>query len=92
MLTIDDKTRSVAMLLSRVLFRAFFVGMGLLVVATIPILFLTDQIYAVHRTMLDIPRPEYNALLFGGLGLAKSLLFILFLSPAIGIRWALKTS
>ena len=89
MSTFDDKTRSAAMLISSVLFRACLLGFGLLFLSCIPVLFLTDQIYAVHNSMIEIPRPEYNALLFGWLGDMKLLLLIFFLSPAIAIRWAL---
>ena len=90
MIAIDDKTRSTAMLMSSVLLRTFLLGFGLLFLSCIPVLFLTDQIYAVHSSMLDIPRPEYNALLFSWLGNMKLLLLIVFLLPAIAIRWALK--
>ena len=86
---IDDKTQSAAMLISSVLFRACLLGFGLLIIASIPILLLTDQIYAVHSSIIDIPRPEYNALLFGWLGYMKMLVIVLFLLPAIAIRWAL---
>ena len=90
MIAIDDKTRAEAMLISSVLFRAFLLGFGLLILSCIPILFLTDQIYAIHSSMMDISRPEYNALLFTWLGDMKMLLLVFFLLPAIAIRWALK--
>ncbi len=90
MISIDDKTRSAAMLISSVLFRAFFLGWGLLILSCIPGLFLTDQLYAVHSNMIAIPRPEYNAILFSWLGDMKLLLLIFFLMPAIAVRWALK--
>lgn len=90
MIAIEGKTRSAALLISSVLFRAFFLGVGLLILSCLPILFLTDQVYAVHSNMIDIPRPEYNALLFSWLGNLKLLLIVFFLLPAIAIRWALK--
>lgn len=89
MIAIDDKTRSTAILISNVLFRAFFLGCGLLILTTIPVLLLTDEIYAIHSEMIDIPRPEYNALLFYYLAHMKVLVLILFLVPAVAIRWAL---
>ena len=87
---VDDKTRSTALLISNVLFRAFLLGFGLLCLSTIPLLLLTDQIYAIHSRMIDIPRPMYNVLLFEWLGNMKMLLVMLFLLPAVGIRWTLK--
>ena len=87
---VDDKTRSAAMLISQVLFRAFVVGFGLLILSMLPVLLLTDQIYAIHSSMIDIPRPMYNALMFEWLGHMKLLLVMLFLLPAIAIRWTLK--
>ena len=89
MTAIDDKTRYAAMFVSSVLFRACLLGFGLLIIVGIPILFLTDQVYAVHSSIIDIPRPEYNALLFSWLGYLKMLVIVLFLLPAIAIRWAL---
>jgi hypothetical protein len=90
MTAIDDKTRSTAMLISSVLFRATLTGFGLLIISCIPILFLTDQLHAIHNSMIGIPRDQYNALLFNWLGNMKMLVIVLFLLPAISIRWALK--
>ena len=92
MTAIDDKTRATAMFISSVLFRATLLGFGLLLITCIPILFLTDQMYAIHSSMMDIPRDQYNALLFSWLGNMKILVIVLFLLPAIAIRWALKKS
>ena len=92
MIVIDKKTRSTAMLMSSVLFRSFLLGSGLLLLTCLPVLLLTDEIYALHSGMIDIPRPDYNTLLFGWLGNMKLLLLIFFLVPAIAIRWALKNT
>ena len=92
MTAIDDKTRATAMFISSVLFRATLVGFVLLLITCIPILFLTDQAYAIHSSMIDIPRDQYNALLFSWLGDMKMLIIVVLLLPAIGIRWALKKS
>jgi len=90
MTTIDDGTRAAAMLMSSVLFRAFLIGCGLLLLSSTAILLLTDDVYAIHNSMIKIPRPQYNALLFTWLGDMKMLLLVFFLFPAIAIRWALK--
>ena len=90
--TIDDRTRATAMLISSVLFRATLAGFVLLLFISIPILFLTDQVYAIHSSMMEMPRDQYNLLLFTWLGDMKMLLIVLLLLPAIGIRWALKKS
>ena len=47
--------------------------------------------YAVRSSMIDIPRPDYNALLFALLGDIRMLLLVFFLLPAIAIRWALRS-
>lgn len=90
MTAIDDKTRATAMFISSVLFRATLIGFVLLIITCIPILFLTDQMYAIHSSMIDIPRHEYNVLMFTWLGNMKVLVIVVLLLPAIGIRWALK--
>ena len=90
MITIEDKTRSAAMLMSSVLFRAFILGTGVMILSCIPVLFMTDEIYAVHSTMMDIPRTEYNTILFTYLADMKLMLLTFFLLPAIAIRWALR--
>ena len=90
MITIDEKTRATAMLISSVLFRATLIGFGLLIISCIPLLFLTDQVHTIHNSMIEIPRDQYNALLFNWLGNMKMLVIVLFLLPAISIRWALK--
>ena len=90
MTTIDDRTRATAMLISSVLFRAALLGFVLLLITCIPLLVLTDQVYTLHSSMIDIPRDQYNLLLFTWLGDMKMLVIVLLLLPAIGIRWALK--
>jgi hypothetical protein len=90
MAAIDDSTRVTAHFISNVLFRATLIGFGLLIISCIPILFLTDQVHAIHNSMIEIPRDQYNALLFNWLGNMKMLVIVLFLLPAISIRWALK--
>ena len=92
MTTIDDKTRATAMLISSVLFRATLIGFGVLLISCIPMLLLTDQIHEIHNSMIEIPREEYNALIFAWLGNMKILVIVLFLLPAIAIRWTLKKS
>ena len=90
MTTIDDGTRAAAMLMSSVLFRAFLIGCGLLLLSSTAILLLTDDVYAIHNSMIEIPRDQYNTLLFNWLGNMKILIIVLLLLPAIAIRWALK--
>ena len=90
MIDIDNRTRAMGLLISSVLFRTCLLGFGLLILSCIPVFFLADWCYAVHSWMLDIPRPEYNALLFSWLGNMKQLLLVFFLLPAVAIRWTLK--
>ena len=90
MTAIDETTQGTAMFISSELFRATLIGFVLLIITCIPILFLTDQMYAIHSSMIEIPRDQYNALLFTWLGNMKMLIIVLLLLPAIGIRWALK--
>jgi hypothetical protein len=88
--TIDEKTRSTAIFVSNVLFRACVLGFVLLGISSIAMLSLTEQMYAVHSSMIDIPRPSYNAMLFDWIANMKILVLVFFLLPAIAIRWTLK--
>jgi hypothetical protein len=89
---IDNKTRDTAMFVSNILFRATVLGFVLLGISCIPILGMTDAIYAVHSSIIEIPRSEYNAILFTWIGNMKILVLVVFLLPAIAIRWALKAA
>ncbi len=90
MTAIDDKTRATTMFISSVLFRAALTGFGLLIIMCIPILFLTDQMHAIHNSIIEMPPGQYNVLMFTWLGNMKMLVIVLLLLPAIGIRWVLK--
>ena len=89
---IDEKTRDAAMLISSVLFRTTLLGFLLLGISSILVLGMTDAAYALHSNFIDVPRSEYNVMLFSWLGNMKMLLFVFFLLPAIAIRWALKNA
>ena len=86
----DDTCRATALLISSVLLRTCLIGFVLLGFSSIIILTFTDRIYAFHSGLIDIPRPQYNALLFDWLGQMKLLLMVFFLLPGIAIRWSLK--
>ena len=86
---IDENTRATAMFVSNVLFRACVLGFVFLGISGIGMLSLTDQIYAIHSSMIDIPRPSYNAMLFDWIANMKILVMVFFLLPAVAIRWTL---
>lgn len=90
--TIDEKTHATAILISNILFRAALIGMALLLLACIPLFLLTDQAYAFHNSFVEMPREQYNSLVFQWLGNLKILVIVLFLVPAIAIRWSLRAS
>jgi hypothetical protein len=90
MAAIDDKTRATALFVSSALFRATLAGFVLLLLFALPVLFMTDQMYAIHSCLMDIPRAGYDELLFAFMGDMKLLILVVLLLPAIGIRWALK--
>ena len=92
MTAIDDKTRGTALFLSTVLFRAFWVGAGALAVMSFATLAFLGPMYEVHSYLIEIPQPEYNALIFDFLGDMKVLVLVLFLVPACAIRWTLSAS
>jgi len=92
MAAIDDRTRATAMLISSALFRACLVGFGVLILTCFPMLVLDDQVYFIHSSMIDIPREEYNALIFTAIADLKILIIVVLLLPAIGIHWTLKVT
>jgi hypothetical protein len=90
MTSIDEKTRSTALLISSVLFRSFFLGIGIVIIAAIAFIACLDQAFAVYSEFLDSPRLNFELMIVGGLIQMRILLLTFFLIPAIAIRWALK--
>ncbi len=66
----------------------FFMGCtllnaGLLVLSFLVLAFAGDFVYALHSRWFPMPRPAFNALLYGLLGLYKIFIFVFNLVPWI---------
>ncbi len=62
---------------------------GMLLLLSIPWLFLNDLAYALHNSFIPLDRPTYNALMFLILAELKLFIFVFLLFPAIGLHIAL---
>ena len=87
---LDTKTREVALVIAGTLWRTSVLGFGCLILLSLLVLLLSDQLHAFHNWLLlgDLPQGEYRVLLFEWLGRMELYLF-LFLLLALGIRWTI---
>lgn len=72
-----------------VLYRSAAIGFALMILSAVPVLLLTDQVYAIHNWLIAIERPAYNLMMFRLLGEMKILVLVFFLIPAMGLHWTL---
>lgn len=85
-MTVDELLEAVA----GVLIRCFFLGMAVMLFTFFVSLFGKELAYSVHSKMYDITAHEFELLLYFGLAFLKTMVFVLFLLPYIGIRMVLK--
>ena len=62
---------------------------GILVLLTIPWLFLRTECYALHNSIIPLEESTYNALMFLLFGIFKMFIMVFLLLPAIGLHIAL---
>ncbi len=62
---------------------------GILLLLSIPWLFLNDQAYGLHNSLIPLERPTYNALMFLIISELKLFIIVFLLLPAIGLHIAL---
>jgi hypothetical protein len=86
----NDATTELLQTVSRVLFAAFLLGMGLLVVWFGAFMLFRDFIYGIHSRLFAISRAHFDAIHYAGMAFTKIMLFVGFLFPLLGIRWVLR--
>ena len=91
-MSIDESTRARAELVGAVLIRAFWLGVGVLLLWFALILALGDLAFRIHSSMFDITKQQFVLLNYAGMGLLKLFVFCVFLIPYIAIRLALKSA
>ncbi len=84
----DNEKLELLWLITKALYRASLAGF-LLMIVSLPLLFMTDQIYALHNSIISLERPTYNALIFGFFAALKILILVFLLLPAIGLHWTI---
>jgi hypothetical protein len=84
----DEKKLEVLEVIVKGLYWASLCG-GILLLLSIPWLFLNDLSYALHNSFIPLDRPTYNALMFLILAELKLFIFVFLLFPAIGLHIAL---
>ena len=73
-------------LVVKALYRSSGIGFVLLL-GFLPFLFMTEQIYAYHNSIVPMERLTYNALMFRIVAEMKILIIVFLLLPAVGLHW-----
>ncbi len=84
--TVDDLLATLAAILGR----CAIMALGLLVFWGLLLVFAPDFTFNIQRTLLDITRPQFNLIHFGGLALAKVATFWLFVMPYIAVKLVIR--
>ena len=85
---VNDEKLEFLWLIVKALYRASGIGFVLLL-SFLPFLFMTDQTYAYHNSIIPMERLTYNALMFRIFAEMKIVIIVLLLLPAIGLHWTL---
>jgi TRAP-type C4-dicarboxylate transport system permease small subunit len=75
--------------LARVLLKCICLGFGLLLIWFILILVGGNAAFAIHSTIFDITRDQFDLMQYCGMGLTKILIIVFFVIPFIAIRLTL---
>ena len=73
--------------LTGVLLRCTLYGFALLFVWFGAFMLLGDRILAIHQSMFDVTRHEFDVMNYCGLGLVKMFVVMVFLVPYLAIRF-----
>ncbi len=76
-------------LVGQVLQRSFILGFAFLLVVSLPMLLLGDQIYAIHSKLFPMSREAHTMLIFSWIGDFKLVVFGVFLIPWLAVRGTL---
>ena len=75
-------------LIVKALYKAGGIGFALLL-GFLPFLFITDQTYAYHNSIVPMERLTYKPLMFRILAEMKVLIIVFLILPAVGLHWTL---
>ena len=89
---VNKYTKECVEFISRVLIRAFAIGLIFLVIWAIVFIFGKDMAFRIHGGLFGITMEQIVLLNYIGMGLFKLFLFSVFLIPYVGIRWAMKST
>ena len=84
--TVDDLLTTLAAVLGR----CALMALGLIALWGLLLVFAPEFTFNIQRALLDITRPQFNLIHFGGLGLAKVATFWLFVMPYIVVRLVIR--
>ena len=85
---VNDEKLDLLWLIVKALYRASGIGFALLL-GFLPFLFITDQTYAYHNSIVPMERLTYNALMFRIFAEMKIVIIVFLLLPAVGLHWTL---
>lgn len=83
-------TKEILIILRNIFFKCFFIGLILLIIATIIYMPCKCVLANIYLTKFGISTNVYYNLWVGFIGLIKTILIFLFLTPAIALHWSAK--
>lgn len=69
-----------------ILFRSWVMGFIILAIWFLAILFLSEQVLAIHSQIFGLTRHEFDLIMYCGMGLWKLVVILFFLIPWAAIR------
>lgn len=88
--SLSEKTTQFLDAVAAILLRCFIMTVSALLFVWIVIAIAGDGIYKIHNLWFDLPRPEYDKLLFAGLMFMKILNVTFFMIPYVAIKHYLR--
>jgi len=75
-----------------IVLKCSIIGFGVLLYSSLMVTLLGDWAFSIHHAMFDITRHQFDIMVYGFIGIFKTMWIGLFVIPYIAIRWSEKKS
>lgn len=72
--------------IAKVLIRAFWLGVGFMILTMVLSLLMNDWAYQIHSKLFDITKHDFDVMIYGWLGSLKIIVTLFFLIPYLAIK------